>query len=68
MTRNKHLRIVIAADGTCTVDALHFAGPACQTATREIADLLGGEVTRQQLKPEARLRESDRQRDAEAAR
>lgn len=63
----KRIVIVIAADGTCTVDALHFVGPACQLATREIAQALGGPIQSEHDKPEIRLRESNRQPDREAA-
>ncbi len=68
MPTGKHLKIVIAADGTCTIDALNFVGPACQAATQEIMAVLGGQVDQSRLKPEARLREPDRQHDREAAR
>ena len=68
MSQNKQLKIRIAADGTCAVDALNFVGPACQAATAEIVVALGGAVQNEQLKPEARQREPRRQRDREAAR
>ncbi|MBN2445772.1 MAG: DUF2997 domain-containing protein [Phycisphaerae bacterium] len=55
-TRGKHIRVTIAPDGTCTVDAINFTGPACQLATGEITAALGGQISRQHDKPEARLR------------
>ncbi len=66
MPTGKHIKIIIAADGTCRIDALNFVGPACQAATQELAALLGGAITHQHLKPEARLRERVDQRQREA--
>ena len=66
--RGTHIKVTIAADGTCSVDALNFVGPACQVATAEIVAALGGAVQAEQLKPEARLRDSQRQSEREAAR
>ena len=68
MVRGKSVKIVISADGTCSIDALNFVGPACQAATQEITALLGGAVTRQQLKPEVWLRDVATQRQQETAR
>ena len=67
MPRGKHIRIVIAADGSCSVDAMNFVGPSCQAATSEIAAALGGQVVSDRLKPEARLRERAAQRGRESA-
>ncbi len=68
MPAGKHMKIIIAADGTCRIDALNFVGPACQAATQELTALLGGAVVQQHLKPEARLRERADQRQAEQSR
>lgn len=68
MTRDKHIKIVISPDGTCSVDAINFSGPSCQTATNEIAAALGGDIRNQHDKPEARIRERNGQSDREAAR
>ena len=57
MPHGKHIKITIAVDGTCSVDAINFTGPACQAATLEIASVLGGPIGHQHDKPEARLRE-----------
>lgn len=57
MPRGKHIKVIIALDGGCSVDAVNFTGPTCQTATQEITAVLGGQITREQLKPEARVRE-----------
>ena len=65
MSRGKHIRIIISPDGTCTVDALNFTGPACQVATGEITAALGGQIDHQRDKPEARLRQQSRQSDME---
>jgi len=57
MPRGKHLKIIIASDGTCAVDAINFVGPACQAATQEITDAIGGRLRHEHDKLEARLRE-----------
>ena len=67
MPRGKHIRIVIAADGSCSVDAMNFTGPSCQTATGEILAALGGQVVSDRLKPEARIRKRAAQRGRESA-
>ena len=56
MDRAKHLKIIIASDGTCSADAINFTGPACQAATGEITAALGGQIDHQHDKPEARIR------------
>ena len=56
MSRNQHIKIIIAPDGTCAVDAINFIGPACKTATLEIAAALHGQIDHQRDKPEARSR------------
>ena len=68
MPRGKHIKITIASDGTCSVDAINFIGPSCQAATMEITAALGGQIDHQHLKPEARLRERCGQGEREAAR
>jgi len=68
MLRRKHVKIIIAADGTCTVDAVNFTGPSCQTATGEITAALGGQIDHEHLKPEAHVRERCGQPDREQAR
>lgn len=57
MSREKHVRIIVAADGTCTVDAINFIGPSCQVATGEITAALGGQIDHQRDKPEVHIRE-----------
>ena len=56
MPRGKHVKILIASDGTCAVDAINFTGPSCQAATGEITAVLGGQIDHQHTKPEARVR------------
>ncbi len=68
MPAGKQIKVIIAADGTCAIDALNFVGSTCQLATQELARLLGGAVTHQELKPEAWLREPAGQRQAEQTR
>ena len=68
MPTGKHIKIIIAADGTCAIDAINFTGPSCQAATGEIAAALGGQIDHQHAKPEARLRERCGQSEREQAR
>ena len=67
MPRDRQIKIIIAADGTCTVDALNFTGPSCRQATGEITAVLGGEIGHQRDKPEARSRAANDYRDGAAA-
>ena len=53
---NESIRITIAVNGSCSVDAINFTGPACQAATMEITAALGGQIDHQHSKPEARIR------------
>ncbi len=68
MPRGKHVKIIIAPDGTCAVDAINFTGPSCQTATSEITAALGGQIDHQHVKPEIRVREACGESDREQAR
>jgi hypothetical protein len=68
MARTKQVRVTIAPDGTCTVDAINFIGPACQAATGEIMAALGGPIDRQLDKPEIHVRERRGQSEREQAR
>jgi hypothetical protein len=53
---HKHVEVVVAPDGTCTIDALNFTDASCTQVTRQIAEALGGEVIAERLKPEAAVR------------
>ncbi len=68
MQSHKHVKIIIAPDGTCAVDAINFTGPSCQAATGEITAALGGQIDHQHVKLEARLRERCGQSEREQAR
>lgn len=68
MPRGKHIKIIIAADGTCAVDAINFIGPSCKAATLEIATALNAQVAHQRDKPEARIRERSGHVEREQAR
>jgi hypothetical protein len=68
MLRGKYVRVIIAIDGACSVDAMNFTGPSCQTATQEITTALGGDIVGEHLKREARMRESIGQAGRERAR
>ena len=68
MPRGKHIRIIIATDGSCSVDAMNFTDASCQTATQEIASALGGQTNKSRLKSEARIRSRCGQPESEQAR
>ena len=68
MPRRKYIKIIIATDGTCSVDAINFTEPACQAATIEITTALGGQIDHQHDKPEARIRERCGEGEREQAR
>ena len=55
MRRDKHIRLIIRADGTCTVDAMNFTDATCMRATQEITKVLAGKTIDERLKPEARM-------------
>jgi hypothetical protein len=67
MPRGKHVKLIIGVDGSCSVDAINFTGPSCQTATQEITVALGGQVGHQHMKPESRIRQRCEQRERENA-
>jgi hypothetical protein len=56
--RDKHIKLIIAADGSCTIDAVNFADASCQQATQQIVQALGARVVAERHKSEARLRAS----------
>ena len=49
----KHVRMIIRPDGSCTVDAMNFTDATCTQATQQILSALGGPVTDNRLKPGA---------------
>jgi hypothetical protein len=51
--RQKHVRMIIKPDGSCTVDAINFTDATCTQATEQILKALSGPVTAHRLKPEA---------------
>jgi hypothetical protein len=68
MPRGKHLKIIIAVDGACSIDAMNFTGPSCQAMTKEIANALAGRIAQERGKPEARIRQRSGQTEREGAR
>lgn len=66
--RNKQIRIVIAVDGGCSIDALNFTDATVPKETQEIAGALGGHIDRQHDKPDVGIRQRCGQADREAAR
>ena len=68
MRHDKHVRMIIRADGTCTVDAMNFTDATCMRATQEITRALAGKTIDERVKPEARANVQHGQREAEGAR
>jgi len=68
MPRGKYIRIIIAKDGSCSVDAMNFTDASCQAATKEITSALGGQIDKSRPKPEARIRSRCGQPESERAR
>jgi hypothetical protein len=68
MPRGKHIKIHIGIDGQCSINAINFTGPACQSATMEIANALGMRIITDRQKPEIRMRERAIDPDREATR
>jgi hypothetical protein len=53
---HKHVEVVVAPDGTCTIDAMNFADASCTQVTQQLAAALGGQVLFDRRKPEAAIR------------
>ena len=68
MPREKRIKLIIGVDGTCSIDAANFVGPACRAATPEIAAARGGQIDQQHDKPEGRIRQRCGQAEREQAR
>jgi hypothetical protein len=52
----KYVQVIVAPDGTCTIDALNFTDASCTQATQQLVAALGGQVVTDRAKPEATLR------------
>ena len=63
MPRGKHVKLLIHADGSCSVDAVDFTDASCLSVTSEITSALAGRVIGEQRKPEARIRQQRGQAD-----
>jgi len=64
----KHVQIIIAPDGTCTIDAINFKDASCTQVTQQLIAALAGQVVTDRLKPEAANRPQLANRSKEAAR
>ena len=65
---DKHVQIVVAPDGTCTIDAINFKDASCTQVTQQLISALGGQVVADRMKPEAANRPQLANRAKEAAR
>ena len=68
MRRERHIKMIIRADGTCTVDAMNFTDGTCMRATQEITRALAGKTIDERVKPEARMHVQSGEREAEGTR
>ena len=64
----KHVQVVVAPDGTCTIDAINFKDVSCTQVTQQLLTVLGGQVVADRPKPEAANRPQLANRNKEAAR
>ncbi len=65
---DRHVQIVVAPDGTCTIDAIDFKDASCTQVTQQLIVALGGPVVAERLKPEAANRPQLANRNKEGAR
>ncbi len=65
---DKHVQIVIAPDGTCTIDAINFKDASCTQVTQQLIAVLGGQVVADRMKLEAANRPQLANRAKEATR
>ncbi len=65
---DRHVQIVIAPDGTCTIDAINFKDAGCTQVTQQLLAVLAGQIMADRLKPEAANRPPLANRSKEAAR
>jgi hypothetical protein len=68
MIQGKCVKIIIHADGSCSIDAVNFTDATCTQATRHILTVLGGTTTEDRLKPEAQRLPPQANRPMEASR
>jgi hypothetical protein len=62
------VEVVIAPDGSCTIDVVNFTDASCTHVTQQLAAALGGQVITDRLKPEAAIRPPVANARKEAAR
>ena len=58
----------VAADGSCTLDALNFSNNCCKAATEQILTALAAHRLSENDKPEARIARCEQQHQKEANR
>lgn len=68
MIQGKCVKIIIRADGSCSIDAVNFTDATCTQATQQILAALGGAATEERLKPEAQRLPPQANRQMEASR
>ena len=68
MIQGKCVKMLIHADGTCSIDAVNFTDATCTHATRQILQALNGHVAEERLKPEAQRLPPQENRQMEGSR
>lgn len=63
----KLVQVIVAPDGTCTIDAINFTDASCTHVTQQLTAALGGPILADRLKPEAANRPPLANRTREAA-
>ena len=52
---DKHVQVIVAPDGACTIDALNFSDASCTQATQQLIAALGGQVVADRLNKRRRI-------------
>ena len=68
MIQGRYVKMVIHADGTCSLDAINFTDASCTLATQQLIEALAGQTTNQREKPEARQLPNQGHQEREASR
>ena len=68
MIQGRHVKMIIHADGTCSIDAVNFADATCTLATGQVMQALGGPVSEERFRPEADRPPPQANRQMESAR
>ena len=68
MIQGRYVKMIIHADGTCSIDAVNFTDATCTQATRQILQALNSHVAEERLKPEGQRLPPQENRQMEGSR